>query len=248
MSAVIKLKRTALSGKIPTSADIVAGELAVNMADGKLYTKDDNNNIVNLSGADELHTHQMSQVEGLNTELSKKADIAGVVFTGKVGTKASATTGAGINLPHGVAPTAPVNGDMWTTTSALFVRLNGTTRQLAHTSSWSAMSQAVVEAGTNTSSYLVTALRLRQGTVAHLASGVIPKAIINTVDDGLNSLQVANGIRTDTLSAGNVQDAEESIETDGNIKVRNEGKLIMGDFTIQFNSITKSLDFNFIGV
>lgn len=30
-------------------------------------------------------------------------------------------------IPHGVAPTAPVNGDMWTTTAGLFVRINGVT-------------------------------------------------------------------------------------------------------------------------
>lgn len=36
------------------------------------------------------------------------------------------TTGtSSIRLAHGSAPTAPVNGDMWTTTAGLFVRING---------------------------------------------------------------------------------------------------------------------------
>jgi hypothetical protein len=49
---------------------------------------------------------------------------------GKVSTIASdATNGAGFNIAHGVAPTTPVNGDIWTTTSGLFMRQNGTTRQ-----------------------------------------------------------------------------------------------------------------------
>jgi len=39
----------------------------------------------------------------------------------------SAAGGAGLNVPHGVAPTTPVNGDMWTTTAGLFVRINGAT-------------------------------------------------------------------------------------------------------------------------
>lgn len=30
-------------------------------------------------------------------------------------------------LPHGTAPSAPVNGDVWTTTAGLFVRVNGST-------------------------------------------------------------------------------------------------------------------------
>ena len=53
------------------------------------------------------------------------------VFTAKVSTLASATGGAGFNVPHGVAPTSPVDGDVWTTTAGVFVRLNGATSQLS---------------------------------------------------------------------------------------------------------------------
>jgi hypothetical protein len=49
---------------------------------------------------------------------------------GKINTIASETTnGAGFNIPHGAAPTTPVNGDIWTTTSGLLARINGVTRQ-----------------------------------------------------------------------------------------------------------------------
>lgn len=41
--------------------------------------------------------------------------------------RASTTGGASIRLPHGSAPSSPVNGDMWTTTAGLFVRINGAT-------------------------------------------------------------------------------------------------------------------------
>lgn len=47
--------------------------------------------------------------------------------TGPLSTVASATGTAGLKVPHGAAPTAPVNGDMWTTTAGLFVRINGAT-------------------------------------------------------------------------------------------------------------------------
>jgi hypothetical protein len=40
---------------------------------------------------------------------------------------ASASGGASINIPHGTAPSAPVNGDCWTTTSGMFCRINGST-------------------------------------------------------------------------------------------------------------------------
>lgn len=39
----------------------------------------------------------------------------------------STTTVASLNIPHGSAPSAPVNGDMWTTTAGMFVRINGVT-------------------------------------------------------------------------------------------------------------------------
>lgn len=40
---------------------------------------------------------------------------------------ASTTSAASLRLPHGSAPTSPVDGDMWTTTAGLFVRINGAT-------------------------------------------------------------------------------------------------------------------------
>lgn len=48
-------------------------------------------------------------------------------FAGLVTTVASATGGSGLRLPHGAAPSAPVDGDMWTTSAGLFVRINGVT-------------------------------------------------------------------------------------------------------------------------
>lgn len=51
----------------------------------------------------------------------------GASFSAKVTTAASAAGGAGLTLPHGAAPTSPVNGDLWTTTAGLFARVNGAT-------------------------------------------------------------------------------------------------------------------------
>lgn len=62
-------------------------------------------------------------------DVSGAAALAGATFTGLVGTPASTTTTAGLNVPHGAAPTTPVNGDVWTTTSGLFWRQNGSTKQ-----------------------------------------------------------------------------------------------------------------------
>lgn len=53
--------------------------------------------------------------------------LTGGTLTGKVNTVASAAGSAGFNLPHGAAPTSPTNGDVWTTTAGMYVRVNGTT-------------------------------------------------------------------------------------------------------------------------
>ncbi len=50
-----------------------------------------------------------------------------ITFAGRIVTTLSSTTRAYFNLPHGAAPTAPVNGDVWTTTAGLYVRINGST-------------------------------------------------------------------------------------------------------------------------
>ena len=62
-------------------------------------------------------------------DITGKANLSGATFTGLVGTVASTTTTAGLNIPHGTAPTTPVNGDIWTTTGGLFMRQNGSTQQ-----------------------------------------------------------------------------------------------------------------------
>jgi hypothetical protein len=52
MANTIKIKRSAVAAKVPTTSDLALGELALNTYDGKLYTKKDNGtaSIVELSG------------------------------------------------------------------------------------------------------------------------------------------------------------------------------------------------------
>lgn len=44
---------------------------------------------------------------------------------------AATTSTTSIRIPHGTAPSAPTNGDIWTTTSGLFAQINGATEQYA---------------------------------------------------------------------------------------------------------------------
>jgi hypothetical protein len=61
--------------------------------------------------------------------------LAGSTMTGKLITATSAAGAAGFNLPHGVAPTTPVDGDLWSTTTAVLARINGATKTVAFTDS-----------------------------------------------------------------------------------------------------------------
>jgi hypothetical protein len=56
------------------------------------------------------------------------ASFAGALNVGgKLNTVATASGAAGLNLPHGTAPSSPTNGDLWSTTTGFFGRVNGAT-------------------------------------------------------------------------------------------------------------------------
>lgn len=48
-------------------------------------------------------------------------------FSGIFRSNASTTGTAAVNLPHGIAPASPVDGDLWTTNSGLYVQISGST-------------------------------------------------------------------------------------------------------------------------
>lgn len=62
-----------------------------------------------------------------NGNFTGTTTLSTVNYTGKQTFSGSSTTAASINIPPGVAPNSPVNGDIWETTAGLFGRVNGTT-------------------------------------------------------------------------------------------------------------------------
>lgn len=73
-------------------------------------------------------------ISGKNNLL--KLTSSGLELTeGVVLTPASTTSTAGLRLPHGAAPTSPTNGDLWTTTTGVYARINGSTMGPLGTSS-----------------------------------------------------------------------------------------------------------------
>lgn len=84
---------------------------------------------------------------------------------------------AGLRLPHGVAPTSPVDGDLWSTSAGLYLRLSGTTRAFLHDGSTldSAKLSGALPA---LSGAALTALN-----ASNLGSGTVPLARLASIAD-----------------------------------------------------------------
>lgn len=48
MANTIRIKRSTVAGKVPTTSDLSAGELAVNIADGKLFTRKETGGVASI--------------------------------------------------------------------------------------------------------------------------------------------------------------------------------------------------------
>ncbi len=141
---------------------------------------------------------------GGTTNLTDAAlNISGTAtVTGKVVTAATATGGAGLILPPGTAPTSPVNGDIWTTSTGLFAQINGTT--VGPYLSSASLPPAVVWSDTPLTSN--TAVTANSGSCVNTSGGAVTITLPTTptagtlveLDDcnqtfGTNAMTVAPG-------------------------------------------------------
>jgi len=143
------------------------GELAFCTDTKKLYIGTTNGNVLLMAvetAGDMLKSIYDTDNDGI-VDAAETVPWSGV--TGKKTFPASTTSQASLTIPHGAAPSSPVNGDVWTTTSGLLIRINGVTKTVAFTDSWSVPSQAEAEAGTATTARLWTAQRVKQAIVAN---------------------------------------------------------------------------------
>lgn len=80
MSTVIQLKRSETTGAIPAAGDIAVGELAVNLADGALYSKRTDGAIIEIGGGaaivfvDQSDMGQVSDAGGNSYDLGTITD------------------------------------------------------------------------------------------------------------------------------------------------------------------------------
>ena len=94
-------KKSTVAAKVPLAADLEIGELAVNTADAKIYTKHSDGNVVAMKAEPLAHTHvnaTPSAAGFMSAQDKAKLDALSITV--------SAT-----------APTNPNIGDLWVDTS-----------------------------------------------------------------------------------------------------------------------------------
>ena len=89
-------KKSTVAAKVPLAADLEIGELAVNTADAKIYTKHSDGNVVGMKAEPLAHTHAVADTTGLQTALDGKQPTLDYKIT-------VSTT----------EPSNPATGDIW---------------------------------------------------------------------------------------------------------------------------------------
>ena len=64
MAVTLQHKRNSTTGNAPTASDIAQGEIAINLADLRMFTKDHNNAIQRIGGEDVVATLDFTKEDG----------------------------------------------------------------------------------------------------------------------------------------------------------------------------------------
>lgn len=125
-----------LSGSV-TLTDLGSGTLTATIGANSVALGSDTtgNYVAQITGTTDQVTVTGSGSESASVTLSLPQSIAtsssptfaGLTTTSRITTPASVTGTAPLRMPHGTAPSSPVDGDIWTTTAGIYVRVNGST-------------------------------------------------------------------------------------------------------------------------
>lgn len=103
MAATIVIKNSVTTGAKPTTSDIVKGELAVNLIDKRIYTRDNSSNIIQVGGIGATG----GGVDAVFYENSQEVTTDYTITTGK-----SASSTGPITVNTGITVTIP-SGSRW---------------------------------------------------------------------------------------------------------------------------------------
>ena len=130
MANVIKLKRSTVPGKIPDANDLQVGEIAVNTADGLIYTKHSDNTIRTVSNVQSF----ISNVSLDTVTLTGNFTYQPIEFRGNI-SSTSKTTGAvtilgGLGVSGNVVTTAVYTDGLFYSNGASLIGTNGLQKML----------------------------------------------------------------------------------------------------------------------
>jgi hypothetical protein len=153
---------------------------------------------------------------------------AGGVMTGELTTAASTSASSGFNITPGTAPSSPNNGDLWTTSTGIFINLSGTTYQLATGTAGAAILNA-----NNT----FTGNNTFQGNVNFLGtlSGLTQPSLL-TVPQGRITLRSGSAVMSTSVTSGS--DIWYAPYNGSSIPIYNGTAMVVSQFT---SSVTDTI-------
>lgn len=170
------------------------------------------------------------------------------LFNGPVRTTASTASGANFRIPPGTAPTAPSDGDIWSTTAGLFYRMSGTNAsipalQLANTfaaGSRNTFSSSGSHAGLNIGPVSgADPSPLVSGDVWHNNQGGVQQIIgfSNSMRGAMTAVRAYSQISVTTGTPTQLANYNVSSITDNAV----------GDFTLNFTAALVDTNFGVVG-
>lgn len=218
-------KNSATASKVPLPADLAVGEIAFNITDGVIYSKDAGGNIVVMSGAPELHTHSISQITGLQTALDGAVTLTG---TQTIQGAKTYTTGSTYDLGNARVSFISVGAGN-----------NEYGFEFVYTGEGSGVGNAfeLWTNGQTAGGEAIHVWRIDQTGKLELKQGldVIGPATVGGVNISLEG---------HTHTTADVDFADQDLNTTSDVEFNS---LTLGDFELKYDAVTKSLGFNFIG-
>lgn len=123
-----------MTGSLMSVNDIAGLPILEVFSDDRVVMGQYNSNTLHVSG--DFIGVDCLPVSGISLNVSgvSRFNTTGLVISGdsisasgKLSLSSGTTGRATFNIPHGIAPTSPVDGDIWTTISGLYARINGAT-------------------------------------------------------------------------------------------------------------------------
>jgi len=221
--ALMKFKRSAVPSKVPSTADLALGELAINTYDGKLFLKKDDGtqSVVEIGAGGGGGSGTVTSVSGTGT-------VSGLTLTGSITTSGSLTLGGTLALTStnitdglGFTPYNATNPDGFTSNTGTVTSINLTAGTGVSVSGGPITSSGAITV-TNTAPDQVVSLT---GAGATTVTGTYPNFTITTTAGGSGTVTsvAASGGTTGLTFTGSPITTAGTLTLGGTLAVANGG-------------------------